>query len=536
MADVLEVRRRLHEDYKYYAEKALKIRTKEGEIKPLIFNTPQSRLHALCQQQMAETGMVRVIILKARQQGFSTYVAGRGLFKTSQNKAQKALVMAHVAKSSTALFDMVRRYYEHLPEALKPQKKYSSRKELSFNLLDSSYVVDTAGGTGVARGETITFLHASEAAFWPASNGREIFNGLVQALPMAAGSEGYIESTANGMSGLYREMWQAAELGESQWWPFFSPWFADPSYRVTPPKSWERSYEEKGLAKEFGLDDAQLYWRRLKIAENGLELFHQEYPAYPDEAFLSTGRPVFHPDQITKALRERTPPVRRMALEGGNWEDHPAGELQLFIDKVDPYEQYVIGADVGKGIRSNVDRDAAGYMKAGTDWSVAQVLNSKKKLVASWRSQVHPDYFGHVLDRLGRHFNTARLCVENNDHGILTVFVLSRDYQYPNLYQEVVHDKVTDKETVKLGFTTNAKTRPMIIDQLRASMRAKELEIHDLATLTEMQQFVLTEAGRMEADAGCHDDCVMALALANYAHAGMYPPLVIKDDWYEEAL
>ena len=166
----------------------------------------------------------------------------------------------------------------------------------------------------------------------------------------------------------------------------------------------------------------------------------------PEEAFLTTGRPVFNPEQLQDALAT-TPDVKeRLALEGDDWMNHPRGELTTYRTH-DPGERYVIGADVAMGIR-------------GGDWSVAQVLDSKKRQVATWRGQVHPDYFAEILLRLGEYYNTAHIIVENNGHGLLTCTWLMKDYEYPNGYTEVQHDKITDRETVKLGFSTTAKPNP----------------------------------------------------------------------------
>ena len=59
--------------------------------------------------------------------------------------------------------------------------------------------------------------------------------------------------------------------------------------------------------------------------------------------------------------------------------------------------------------------------------------------------------------------------------GFLPAQDLGKDMAYGNFYTEVQHDKITDRETVKLGFSTTAKTKPLIIDQLRAAMRENEL-------------------------------------------------------------
>lgn len=163
-AKLLEARKRLHKDFKLYAKHALKIRTKAGKVEPFILNQAQMILHKVVEEQLRTDGKVRVIILKARQQGLSTYVGGRLYYDVSQRKAAKSLVVAHKADSTTALFDMTRRFHTNVPELLKPHTNYSSRRELTFDLLDSSYTVATAGGDGIARGETITHLHCSELA------------------------------------------------------------------------------------------------------------------------------------------------------------------------------------------------------------------------------------------------------------------------------------------------------------------------------------------------------------------------------------
>ena len=164
------IRKRLYEDFPYYAKSALKIRSKEGKVAPLALNPAQRILQDAVDKQMASEGKIRIIILKARQQGLSTYVGGYLYFNVSQNKARKAMVITHHADSTRALFDMTKRYHENTPEILKPHTKYSSRRELSFDILDSSFIVATAGGEAVGRGETLTHVHASEFAFLPKSS------------------------------------------------------------------------------------------------------------------------------------------------------------------------------------------------------------------------------------------------------------------------------------------------------------------------------------------------------------------------------
>ena len=255
-------------------------------------------------------------------------------------------------------------------------------------------------------------------------------------------------------------------------------------------------------------------------AQNGLELTQQEYPAEPSEAFLNTGRPVFNPEQLTDMLDEAKDPIERLALEGDEWLNNRRGELTTYLNH-DPGGQYVVGADPAMGIKSG-------------DYSVAQVLDAKKRQVAVWRGHCHPDHFATVLYHLGHFYNEAYVIVENNSHGILTCTRLIKDMAYSNAYLETQVDRLTERETIKLGFTTTAKTKPLIIDQLRASMREGELELNDKTTIREMLTYIVTESGAMEAEAGCHDDTVMALALVNHIHEGAWEPVETPDELYIE--
>ena len=516
------VRKKLLTDFPFYAKSALKIRTKEGAVAPLKLNPAQQILQAAIDRQMAEEGKVRIIILKARQQGLSTHVGGYLYFNVSQNTARKAMVITHHADSTRALFDMTKRYHENCPEILRPHTKYSSRRELSFDILDSSFVVATAGGEAVGRGETLTHVHASELAFWPKSSAEETWNGLTQAVPSSPNTAIFIESTANGVSGVFYNLWKGAVEGINGFTPVFLPWFADPTYREAVPDNFERTPEEDELVSRYGLDDEQLCFRRKKIAQNGIDLFKQEYPAEPDEAFLTTGRPVFNPEQLQECLKDTRDIEEKLALETDEWVNHSRGELQIYR-KHDSGERYVIGADTAMGVRDG-------------DWSVAQVLDSKKRQVATWRGQVHPDYFAEILYHLGTYYNEALICCENNSHGILTCTRLGKDMAYPHFYTEVQHDKTTDKETVKLGFTTTSKSKPLVIDQLRASMRECELELNDKTTIREMLTYIVTESGAMEAEHGCHDDTVMSLALANYVHEGAWEAVETPEELYTEMI
>src|ERR1044072_1580592 len=228
----LQVRKRLKEDFPFYSKHALKIRTKEGEVRPFVLNKVQNDLNTVVEDQLRTTGKVREIILKARQQGLSTYSSGWIYSRVSQEKAKKGLVVAHVAESTKSLFEMYKRFHNEVPAPLKPSTRYSSKRELTFDQLDSGLMVATAGGDGIARGETLQYAHLSEVAFWPNATAADNLNALSQCIPNTKGTAVFVESTANGMSGPFYELWQGAVNGTNGYYPFFSPWFDSPEYTI----------------------------------------------------------------------------------------------------------------------------------------------------------------------------------------------------------------------------------------------------------------------------------------------------------------
>ena len=519
----IETRRRLRDDFEFWARTAYTIIDKHGTHTKLVLNRAQRLLlDKIIALEEAEKP-IRVIILKGRQQGMSTMIEAWQLFKTTQQKGRRALVLAHEARSSTALFDQAKRGWENLPEILKPAKKRNNGKELIFGDLDSQLVVATAGGRGIGRGFTFQYVHASEVAFWEDSVAEVNWNGLNQCVPPVPDSAIFVESTANGMGGLFHRLWEDAERGLSDFVAVFLPWFWQPEYRTTAPVGFSRSPEEELLSRAHNLDDDQLQWRRDKIAVSGRDLFDQEYPCTPHDAFLTSGRPVFEPANIHKLIVEAPAPVKRMGLVDGRFETDPRGELCLWIDKIDPAGTYTIGADVAEGLKRG-------------DYSVAQILNGKREQVGVWRGHLYPDDFALVLYELGEMFNQAVVCVELNNHGILTANVLAKQLRYPAVWQDRTYDQIEEIETVRLGFTQNPKTRTMILNELRGHVRDWTIKIRDETTLKEMLHFVVTESGKMEAEAGSHDDHVLSLALASHINEGDWVPIRNVAESYYEAI
>ena len=540
-------RKRLYKDFEFYAGKALKIRTKDAKVVPFKLNRAQKRLLDAALDQWERTGRIRIVILKARQLGFSTMVGGFLYWWISQHKATKGIVVTHHGDATRALFDMTKRYHTLVPKFLQPHTERANAKELKFDVLDSGYMVATAGADTIGRGETLQAAHLSEVGLWPKLKAKEIMNGLLQAIPEEDDTFVFIESTARGMSGPFYEAWKAAEDGSSGYLAYFAPWFEDDKYRRAVADDFERTFDELEYCAEVlkvydvALDEEQLSFRREKIALDGPDLFKQEYPTFPKDAFLTSGAPVFNLQKLS-ARREVLPEIKhRMDYDPTEQtiSPNPRGRLMLYRE-LDAHMDYTIGVDVSKGTGSE-QMDAHGKSIGEGDWSVAQVLDRHKRQVATWRGKVEPDYLAVILYHLGHLFNEARLAIEFNNHGILPNTLLYRTgvsvrgeiKTYDNLYTREVYDKQTEETREELGFYTDVKTRPLIIDELRQAVRDETIQLNDEGTIDEMTTFVADpKTGKIEAEVGCHDDRVMALAIANHIHEGCWELIESSDDLY----
>lgn len=300
--ETLQALRSLSTDFELYALKALKVRSKSGAVQPLLLNRAQRYLHQRLEQQRAETGKVRALVLKGRQQGCSTYTEGRFFWRTVWSRGIRTFILTHEEAASANLFEMAQRFFEYLPEELKPSVNAQNAKELLFKALDSGYKVGTAGNKAAGRSSTIQLFHGSEVAYWP--NAEEHAAGILQTIADADGTEIILESTANGIGNYFHQQWQVAERGESQFITVFIPWFWQEEY-IGDATNFKATTEEADYQAAYGLTLAQLAWRRGKLVELGEGKFRQEYPANAIEAFQTSGDdPLIKPEDILKARKD----------------------------------------------------------------------------------------------------------------------------------------------------------------------------------------------------------------------------------------
>ena len=500
---------------KKYIETYLKIRDKAGNIIDLILNAPQMKLYNVIKKQKQEGKPVRIVILKARQMGFSTAVEGI-LFKETATKFNvNTGIITHQDEATTNLFNMSKRMYDYLPAEMKPSLKASNAKELVFDNeagtgLKSKFKCMTAGGKGVGRSDTFNNLHISEYAFWPGDKKATLI-GLLQAVPNLDNTMIIIESTANGYED-FKEIWDKAVRGENDFYPLFVGWneLTEYSMKYTGFKLTE---EEQKLKEKFNLTNDQLEWRRWCIKNNcngDIEQFKQEYPIMPEEAFISTGNCFFNKEIVINRIKqiEGKKPLKQgyftYQLENNTisnleWENDDKGYIKIFED-VKEGHPYVLGGDT------------AGE---GSDNFTGLVIdNSNGKQVATLKRKLDEDEYSRQMYCLGIYYNTALVGIENNYSTYPTKKL--QEYNYPKMFIREIEDNIAEKVVDKYGFITNKATRPIILSILKEVFRDNIEWINDIDILREALVFIRNDKGRAEAQIGEHDDLIMGLAITYY--------------------
>jgi hypothetical protein len=528
-----------------YIPAFLRIRTKEGEYKKLSPNPPQVRLRAAIRAAEASGAPVRIIILKARQMGFSTYTEAEIFHRSVTRKLVRCSIIAHSAEATANLYEISRRFHDGLPDELRPQVRASNAREIIFDTpaarskhesrgqgLGSRIRCLTAGNATAGRSDTLTCLHVSEYAFWEGSGTTTkamILQGVLQSVPGLPGSMVVIESTANGYDE-FKDLWDDAEEGISGYTPLFFPWYEMPEYTM-PYTGFELTAEELEIKAKHGLTNDRLEWRRWCIktnCNNDMNIFKQEYPASPEEAFIITGSPVFDAGKLVSrldALRHAEPlAVGRFVYrkKGGvidgasvKWTDDERGEIRIFEHPAERVP-YVIGGDT------------AGE---GSDFFTGICIDAiTMRQAATLRHQYDEDLYAEQMFCLGMHYNGALLAPEVN-FSVYPVKVLQR-MRYPSIFIRQTLDGMSETAESKLGFRTDMVSRPLIIAELTEYIREHTEMINDRIVLREMLDFVRNDKGRPEAREGRHDDLVIAYAIA--VHVRQYARQTLFEDAREE--
>ena len=510
-------------DDRKYIENLFYIKDKSGNKVKLKLNYAQQKVEQAIKKQESQNKPVRIIVLKSRQQGISTYIDALGFKRTITDKNRHFAIVTQETSATNNLLERLKYAKDNLPSALKPIERKSNAKEIVWensedmnNSLSSRISCYTAGGKEIGRSETIQFLHLSELAFWQDTFAKDNYTAITQTVANVPNTAIIIESTANGFN-LFRDLW----YGDNDYEKVFIGWNEEPSYSIQCENLPNKTDEEIELQKTYNLTDSQLLWRRWCIKNNcggDINKFKQEYPINPDEAFISTGTPVFNNEVVIKRLNELrklqeiNSPIKgyfhieyndnftrdKILLDKLKFIEDKKGLITIFEK---PYSQnyYVLGGDT------------AGE---GADFYAGSMIENYtgKRVATLHMDKLDPVTYVEQMYALGIYYNKALLAVEINFDRFPRE-ELAR-LHYPHQY---VRHNVDDfkKNTIdSFGWLTTKNTRQLIVSS-EIEVVNNHIELFSsIPMLEQMLTFVRMENGRPDHLDGEHDDLLFADMIA----------------------
>ena len=441
---------------------------------------------------------------------------------------------------------------------------------------NSMFEIDTAGSPESGRGYTPTMVHLSEVAWWEGNQATRKMLSMLNAVSYEPETIVVLESTANGLNHFHRR-WISArdgqkdpETGES-YRALFVPWWRDPACSAPFPndeakdrflegigdesKYGEVATDEPMLQELYQCSPEQLFWRRRMIREqheSSVELFNQENPHSDEVAFIGSGRTVYSSILVARAIKavEAAPtPVTGGLQTAGELErrtragtikvptsvrwvpdpkqgeplldvwEHPHLAAEAPTDAPSDLKQdgaYVVSVDVAEG-------EANTFTKG--DYHVIQVFNHRtREQVAVHESRMDIHLLPLWVLQVALYYNEAWLAPEINGPGIVVVDTLRNDYHYPKLIKRSRYGALREGEQQKPGWKTDAQSKPIMEATFGQALQDDLHGLRDLRTARQLSTYVITERGKHEAQAGEHDDRLIAAMIAHEIMEMYRPP------------
>lgn len=553
---------RIQGDPGYFIENCLSVIPMEGgrEV-PFRLNPGQRVVVDVLAEELKKNSFIRLIILKSRRQGISTLSEAIMYWLASCFQNNTTLVLAHDKDTSKVLFRMAQGFYDTDKRhelGVMPGVERSSSQGIAFGNPDrktrhldrglgSTMLVETAEGHSVGRGLTLAGYHWAEVAY---TTKQDVATGLNIACSRTPGTIGIWESTANGVGDVFENTWLNSQTIQpdpdkrNDFIGIFLPWNIDPNcarpLTAQEKADWRFLPGEEDLARQYNLSREQLKFRRITIASpecqrpgvSSEDVFRQEYPLCWQEAFLKRGRNFFYIpglDALKTSAKGVKAPLYHAEIKC------PLSPLEIFqknspspvipILKKGTYGPLQVWADPQKGMDYIVAGDPAEGVS--NDSSLAVVLQRRPlAVVARFESRyMDPDEFGIVCAMLGWLYNEALVGLERNGPGNSANKAL-REIHYPRCYFERDVHNIDGPVKSFMGWHTNHGNRRPTLDRLEEAIRKAEVDLPSHKLYEEARTFILVEAvsstgtvyAKPQASPGCHDDEIMATAIALQLH------------------
>lgn len=491
-----------------FVKNLMKINNKMGKKVPFIWNKMQ--------KSFVENMDSYNIILKARQGGMSVCICSLAIYYAITEPECNCMLLSHNDESTRAIFNKLKAIYNSIPEPIRLPLIRNNRAELQ--LANGSIIsCSTLGRTDKGRGNTAKLIHLSEFAFVDS----EIATKQLLSLEQTLRPDGHliIETTANGLN-FFHNHYQKSKKGENAYKSFFYNYIDTSCMFEDEYRKYKKIFKNRN-GHEFGMEDLTddenrllndyegmtlhiLCWRRLKIANSSEDKFNQEFPLTDEMAFITSGASIFDNKRITDVLRalqlKKTKYIAKKDLDLPLELSKFYGKSFFMYGKPKAGERYYIGVDTSEGVNK--------------DSSTCIVLNKEGQEMAMFKnSKIKPYQFAEFVNELGRYYNKAYLVVEKASGGHSVIERLRYEYKYMNMCKYKTYDQY-NRTITQIGFDTNAKTKGIIINDLREMFDKGGLLINSEEILEEMKVFEIKDNGSMGAMSGYHDDLVMAIALA----------------------
>ena len=354
------------------------------------------------------------------------------------------------------------------------------------------------------RGFTCDVVVVDECAFIPASKYDAFADSVYPSQSSKAWKKNILLSTANGLNHFYQIVKKAREPKK-------------PDLHITKEKLDKIPKESiKSVTEENNLYNVEY-----NTSSNGFTLYEVDWRDVP--RYDKDGN-VLDPETFKQQVIDKYGEVYfnqnyANSFIGSSYTLVNAESLSKFTS-VDPILKKDNMLDVFKEPQKKhsyiLSVDTA---KDGQDFFSVHVVDITKfpfEQVASCNIQT--DYFlmPEYLDDWGKWYNNAYMIIENNDgSGQSVADMMKNDYEYENLHYDTTYDAVKRRNVKKKypGFRNTPRTRKLVLDTLKLFIENGNLIVNDFHTIDQFYTFILVN-GKYQADDGCHDDLVMALAIS----------------------
>lgn len=536
---------RLCYDFEFWAATCANIQDKQSkQIIPFVMRSAQLKLYKEIVTQLFDNRPVRIILLKARQWGGSTFVQiFMAWIQIFHQVGWHSVIVADVEEQSRNIRAMYTRLAKYHPKEIFPvvfKNFEGSSKSRIMEKRDCISYIGSMQKPDSLRSSDVMMAHLSEVGLWRETDGKhpeDVVQSIAGTVPLEPFSMIVMESTAKGVGSFFHREWQKAVKGDSGYTPVFVAWFEIDIYAKEFKSDIERhdfavslSQDEKGYFA-LGATLESIYWYRTKKHTDSYDNWRMccEFPSTEQEAFQSTGRRAHSPLYVSQMRQFCKEPLCKGDLfadamygrdainQSLHFEECSGGEFWIWAfpeEKSDNKKRYIVSMDIG-----GRTKDA--------DWSVITVIDrywldhgGVEECIGTCRIHIDQDLAIWKSVQIAKWYNNALLVVEANslnskgsegDHS-LTILDEIKDI-YRNLYCRTDPQKIIEGRAERYGFFTSRASKTDLVTQMNRRFREQGYIERDARALDEADCYEVKEDGTFGAVEGGHDDIYMSRAI-----------------------